>query len=227
MAPTDRYRRTTDLPPAVPVFPLRGAILLPRTTLPLQVFEPRYLAMLDEVMSTSRVLGIVQPDRSDDTSESPRDERVPLRSIGRAGRVTSYKELDDGRMLIALTGIARFEIVSERENEAPFRTCDVSYAHFSGDLEHGAGEDQVDRDALLAVLKTYLTVNRLDADWKGIAGAPTELLVNALSVMSPFGTEEKQALLEASDLASRARVLMTLAQMEISSNDSDPSGTLQ
>ena len=116
MTLTDRYRRPADLPPRIPVFPLRGAILLPRATLPLNVFEPRYLAMVDDVMSGGRVIGILQPEGSDDDdNESPPGKGGGLRRIGCAGRVTSYQELDDGRLVITLTGIMRFECIDEAE----------------------------------------------------------------------------------------------------------------
>ena len=220
MTLTERYRRPADLPPRIPVFPLRGAILLPRATLPLNVFEPRYLAMLDDAMSGARVLGILQPTGSedDDERESPGGKISALRRIGCAGRITSYQELDDGRVVITLTGVMRFECVGEAETDTPYRIMSVSYDRFAKDLTEGLGEELVDRPNLLRVLKSYLDANRLKTDWSAIQRVSNEFLINALSVMCPYGSEEKQALLEAADLKMRAEVLIALAEMELASN---------
>lgn len=225
MASTDRYRRPTDLPVRIPVFPLRGTILLPRANLPLNVFEPRYLAMLDDVIAGPRVLGLVQPLPGDD-GESPPGKSIGLRRVGCAGRVTAFQELDDGRNVITLSGISRFEIVEEIATAKPYRIVEASYERFAGDLVEGHGEGDVDRDTLLRVLRSYLDANRLKADWSAIQRSPSELLVNALSVMSPYGAEEKQALLEAEDLKTRADVLVALAEMEMAST-SGTGGTMQ
>jgi Lon protease-like protein len=224
---TERYTRPADLPARIPVFPLRGAILLPRATLPLNIFEPRYLEMMDDVMSGARVIGILQPTLADDDDqESPVDKTAGLRSVGCAGRVTSYQELDDGRLIITLTGITRFESVGETETDKLYRIMSVSYDRFASDLTEGLGEELVDRQNLLRVLKTYLEVNRLKTDWATIQRASNEFLINALSVMCPYGPEEKQALLEAKDLRSRAEVLVALAEIDLASNGSSGS-TLQ
>ncbi|MBS0235092.1 MAG: LON peptidase substrate-binding domain-containing protein [Proteobacteria bacterium] len=218
MTLTDRYRRPADLPPRIPIFPLRGAILLPRATLPLNIFEPRYLDMIDHVMSGARVMGILQPLLSDDDQESPIEKTAELRSVGCAGRVTSYQELDDGRLIITLTGITRFQCVDEAETDMPYRIMSVSYDRFASDLTEGLGEELVDRQNLLRVLRTYLEANRLKTDWATIQRASNEFLINALSVMCPYGPEEKQALLEAKDLRSRAEVLVALAEIDLASN---------
>lgn len=219
----DRYRTVADLPTEIPVFPLKGVILLPRAELPLQIFEPRYLVMLDAVMSGSRVLGIIQPEGDGGITGSPDDKGARLRRVGCAGRVTAFQELDDGRLMIQLTGLARFEIVSEIDSPSPYRVCHASYNRFGHDLEAGRGEMDVDRERLLTVLKSFLEARKLQADWKAISATGTEQLVNALSAMSPFGPEEKQALLEAEGLKSRADVLVTLAEMEIASSTSSGS----
>ncbi|MBN9354167.1 MAG: LON peptidase substrate-binding domain-containing protein [Hyphomicrobium denitrificans] len=224
---TERYARPADLPARIPIFPLRGAILLPRATLPLNIFEPRYLEMIDDAMSSARVIGILQPMLADDEDqESPLDKAAKLRAVGCAGRVTSYQELDDGRLIITLTGITRFECVGEAEMDKPYRIMSVSYDRFASDLTEGLGEELVDRKNLLRVLKTYLEVNRLKTDWATIQRASNEFLINALSVMCPYGPEEKQALLEAKDLKSRAEVLVALAEIDLASNGSSGS-TLQ
>lgn len=228
MSPTDRYRRAADLPPRIPLFPLRGAILLPRATLPLNIFEPRYLEMLDDVMSGDRLIGIVQPAAGEGTEdeESPLDVSVALRGIGCVGRVTTYQEVEDERLVITLTGVCRYDIVDEAVTDKPYRTASATYDRFTSDLNEGLGEEQVDRSNLLRVLRSYLDANRLEADWAAIQRASSEFLINALCVMCPYGPEEKQALLEADDLKSRADVLVALAEMELASGGAS-GGTLQ
>lgn len=227
MALSERYRRPADLPPRLALFPLRGAILLPRATLPLNVFEPRYLALIDDAMSGSRVIGVIQPaGRDGEEGESPQDRTIALRRVGCAGRITSYQELDDGRLIITLTGIARFDVIDEAVTAKPYRIATSSYDRFAHDFNVGLGEDQVDRTNLLRVLKSYLETNRLKADWNAVQRASSEFLINVLAVMCPYGPEEKQALLEAADLKTRADVLVALAEMELASGG-DPGTTLQ
>jgi uncharacterized protein len=220
LSPIDRYRRPADLTPRIPIFPLRGAILLPRATLPLNVFEPRYLEMLDDVMSGDRLIGIIQPaaGASTDDEESPLADSVGLRRVGCVGRVTNYQEVDHARLVITLTGITRYEILDEAVTDLPYRVASVSYDRFASDLNEGLGEDQVDRSNLLRVLRSYLDANKLEADWAAIQRASSEFLINALCVMCPYGPEEKQALLEADDLKRRADVLVALAEMELASS---------
>jgi len=226
VAPTDRYKKPTDLPPRLPVFPLRGAILLPRATLPLNVFEPRYLAMIDAAMSGARVIGIIQPAGRDEGEDGPLSSNISLKRVGCAGRITSYQELDDGRLIVTLTGVARFEIVEEAPSAKPYRIVTARYDRFAQDLTEGLGEDDVDRTNLLRVLKAYLDANRMKADWSAVTRASSEFLINVLAVMSPYGPEEKQALLEAADLKTRADVLVALAEMELASGG-DTGNTLQ
>jgi Lon protease-like protein len=226
VAPTVRYRRPADLPQRVPVFPLRGVILLPRATLPLNIFEPRYLALVEDVMAGSRILGMIQPERSGGDEESPVGKTAPLRRVGCTGRVTAYQELEDARLVITLTGIARFEVLDEPATAKPYRICNVAYDRFTEDFSSGVGEELVDRSSLLRVLKNYLEAHRLRTDWKAILNAPSELLVNSLSILCPYGPEEKQALLEAADLKTRAEVLMALAEMELASSESGSGSTL-
>lgn len=226
MSPVARYSKPADLPPSLPVFPLRGAIVLPRAALPLNIFEPRYLAMLNDVIAGSRVFGMVQPADAADGVESPQGKATKLRRIGCAARVTAYQELDDGRLLITLTGVARFNIVREIASVTPYRICEVDYEPFAGDFEAGRGENAVDRDRLLKALEAYLQHRQMKADWRAISTATTEFLVNALSVISPHGPEEKQALLEAPDLPARADILITLAEMDVAGGGGETS-TLQ
>jgi len=231
VALTERYEKLSDLPSRLPLFPLRGAILLPRATLPLNIFEPRYLTMIDEAISGARLIGIIQPsgrsDDSDEPQESPLGKGFGLRRVGCAGRITSFQELDDGRFIITLTGIVRFDLVEETPSPKPYKIASVGYDRFVQDLAPGLGEDEVDRPKLLRVLKAYLESNRLKADWNAVLRASNEFLINVLSVMSPYGAEEKQALLEAADLKTRAEVLVALAEMELASSGGEGGGTLQ
>lgn len=223
----DRYRGPEDPAARIPVFPLTGAILLPRATLPLNVFEPRYLAMIDNAIGGERLVGIIQPETGESGIESPVGKAAALKRVGCAGRITSFQEVDDGRMIITLTGIARFEVLREALVSMPYRVFDVSYGRFASDFDRGAGEDAVDREHLLRVLRAYLVHNGIEMDWQAIGRASTEYLINALSIMSPYGPEEKQALLEAHDLKARADVLTALAEMEIAGRGRAGGGTLQ
>jgi len=208
----------------LPLFPLRGAILLPRATLALNVFEPRYLLLVDYALAGDRLIGIVQPAPDAGEVESPSGKIFPLRRIGCAGRITSFSEGDDGRLMLSLTGISRFRMLQDVESDEPFRFGRVSFAEFATDFTSGHGEDDVDRQRLLTTLRNYLIANNLSADWDRIDSASNERLVNTLSILSPYGAEEKQALLEARDLKARAEALVALAEMELASRD-DGSGT--
>ena len=208
----------------LPLFPLRGAILLPRATLALNVFEPRYLVLVDYALAGDRLIGIVQPAPDTGQGESPTGKTFPLRRIGCAGRITSFSEGDDGRVMLSLTGIARFQLLQDVESDEPFRFGRVSFGEFATDFRSGHGEDEVDRPRLLTALRNYLIANNLSADWDRIDSASNERLVNTLSILSPYGAEEKQALLEARDLKARAEALVALAEMELASRD-DGSGT--
>jgi Lon protease-like protein len=171
---------------------------------------------------------MVQPAGSgEEDQDSPVARTAPLRRIGCAGRITSYQELDDGRLLISLSGIARFEVIEEVELAKPYRVCTVSYERFVGDFAAGAGEDQVDREALLGALRAFLQARGLKADWAALAKTPTETLVNSLAMVNPYGSEEKQALIEAPDLKTRSEMLVALAEMEIAAGSRGPGSTLQ
>jgi Lon protease-like protein len=221
---TDRYRTVADMPKAVAMFPLRGAILLPRASLTLNVFEPRYLALVDHVLAGDRLIGVVQPAPEAGNGESPAGKSFPLRHVGCAGRLVSFSEADDGRLTIALTGVARFAVGGDIAGDTPFRLSQVDFRPYANDFVTGDGEEGVDRPRLLATLRNYLVANNLSADWERIDGASSERLVNTLSILSPYGPEEKQALLEAPDLRTRAEVLVALAEMELAVRD-DGSGT--
>jgi len=166
----------------------------------------------------------VQPAPDAGEVESPSGKIFPLRRIGCAGRITSFSEGDDGRLMLSLTGISRFRMLQDVESDEPFRFGRVSFAEFATDFTSGHGEEDVDRPRLLTTLRNYLIANNLSADWDRIDSASNERLVNTLSILSPYGAEEKQALLEARDLKARAEALVALAEMELASRD-DGSGT--
>ncbi|MEL6998390.1 MAG: LON peptidase substrate-binding domain-containing protein [Pseudomonadota bacterium] len=198
-----------DLPDTIPVFPLPGALILPRGRLPLNIFEPRYLAMLDDALkSDNRLIGMVQP--YEDNAAPSR-----LHSIGCAGRVTSLSETEDGRYLIVLTGVSRFRMVKEIEGFTPYRRVEAAWGDFSRDLDGREDLDDWDREAFLGLLKRYFDVANLSSDWDSMRDADCEMLLNSLSMMCPFATEEKQALLEAPRLTDRAETLAALMQFAI------------
>lgn len=223
MAINTPYRTPKEIPEIIPVFPLPRALLLPRTELPLNIFEPRYLQMIEDAIRGERVIGMIQPNEPEENaSKTP-----PLYQIGCAGRLTNFGETGDGRYQVMLTGIARFRIVEEVSVSTPYRQCKVDYNAFAEDLVQGVGEDEVDREALLKTLANYLAANSIEADWSGITQAPTEALVNGLSLMSPFGVREKQALLEARDLRHRAELLVAATEITLAAGEADENGTLQ
>jgi Lon protease-like protein len=213
-----------DMPSALPLFPLRGAILLPRASLTLNVFEPRYLALVDHALAADRLMGVVQPAPEAGNGESPAGKTFPLRRVGCAGRISAFNEHEDGRVVITLAGIGRFAVGDDIAGSEPFRMVRVDFAPYAKDFLPGHGEDEVDRPRLIATLRSYLIANNLSADWERINNASSERLVNTLSILSPYGPEEKQALLEATDLCSRAEALVALAEMELAATD-DGSGT--
>ncbi len=225
-SPAHKYRLLSDLPEIIPLFPLKNVILLPRSNLPLNIYEPRYLQMTDDILGNERLIGMIQPESGFETELSS-DIFVPLRTTGCVGRLTEFSETEDGRLLITLTGICRFDILNEEKTDLPYRKFKVDYSRFEKDLEQGFGEEEVDRENLLSILKTYLQLHELDADWDSINQSSNEFLVNTLSIISPYGTEEKQALLETPDLKSRSEVLMALAEMDIASRNDDTGNTIQ
>ena len=221
---TDLYNSPEDLPAALPVFPLRGAILLPRASLTLNVFEPRYLALVDYALANERLMGVVQPAGNAESAESPKGKSFPVRPVGCLGRITAFNETDDGPVIISLTGISRFSVGDEVDSDAPFRLFATDVRLYADDFIRDLGEEEVDRVRLLATLRRYLEANGLNADWERINEAANEQLVNTLSILSPYGPEEKQALLEAGSLKERAEALVALAEMELAARN-DSSGT--
>ena len=219
-----QYRGPIEMPSVIPVFPLPGALLLPRGQMPLNIFEPRYLAMIDDSLRDGhRLIGMIQPD----PAHSGPDDKPVLYRIGCVGRITQLSESGDGRYLIELTGVSRFQIEEELAVATAYRQCRVTFAPFADDFTARKGEDKVDRPALLHALREFLKANNLKADWDGIEKAPNEALVNALSMMSPYGTPEKQALLEAPDLKTRAEILVAITEIELAKKNTEGEPQLQ
>ena len=206
------YARGNDMPAVIPVFPLAAALLLPRSEMPLNIFEPRYLAMVDAVLAGDRVIGMVQPDNT-----VPAGRSGPgLFAVGCAGRLTSFAETGDGRYLITLTGISRFRILEEVTEETPFRRFRITTEPFADDFAGSLDEAAVDRTSVLRTFRAYLAAHDLDADWASVDRASNETLVNTLAMMAPFDAAEKQALLEAPDLRARAETLVALTEVTLS-----------
>jgi uncharacterized protein len=207
-----------ELPTVLPIFPLAGVLLLPRGELPLNVFEQRYIAMVDDALRGERIIGMIQPD-----PERGMGPAAPtLFSTGCAGRITQFAETGDGCCLITLTGIARFKLAEEITAITPYRQCRADFGPFLIDFSPRAGEDQVDRAAVLRTLRAFAETNHLQIDWNSINSAPNEVLVNALSMMSPCSPKEKQALLEAQDLKVRADVLVAITEMDLARGRNAP-----
>jgi Lon protease-like protein len=205
------YKAPDELPRTIPVFPLAGALLLPRRPLPLNIFEPRYLSMIDDALSGERLIGVIQPSAGEQAVE-PKPELYP---IGCSGRITQFAETGEGRCFITLTGVARFRIVDEPRTLTPYRLAQVDHSDFAADFREGEGESEVDRKALLGALREFADANRFKVDWEDIEQASNEALVNGLSMLSPYGPKEKQALLEASTLQARAEMLMAITHVEL------------
>ena len=219
-----QYRGPIDLPEVIPLFPLPGALLLPRGQMPLNIFEPRYLAMIDDSLRDGhRLIGMIQPD----PAQGGASDKPKLFKNGCAGRITQLAETGDGRYLIELTGVSRFNIDEELSVSTEYRQCRVTFAPFADDFVARKGEDAVDRESVLRALREFLKANNLQADWEGVEKAPNEALVNALSMMSPYGAPEKQALLEAPDLKTRAEILVAITEIELAKKATDGDPPLQ
>lgn len=203
-------KRDIDLPSTIPVFPLPGALLLPRARLPLHIFEPRYLQMLDDTMKTEhRLIGMIQP------RDIPGSNEKRLHSIGCAGRLTGFSETEDGRYMITLAGMSRFRVLEEVEGFTPYRRCRVDWSGFSRDLGPVERDEAFDREPFLEMLKRYFEDRDLSTDWDSLKEAEEELLINSLSMLCPFPPEDKQALLEAPSLSTRRETLVTLIEFAL------------
>ncbi|HWY61678.1 MAG TPA: LON peptidase substrate-binding domain-containing protein [Rhizomicrobium sp.] len=212
------YHSFADLPGTMPVFPLTGVLLLPRAALPLNVFEPRYLELVDDALKGNRLIGMIQPTESEETVLRPK-----LSQVGCAGRIISWRETEDNRYLITLVGLCRFRLKEEISALSAYRQVACDFAPFAGDLAQEESDDNFPRERLLTALKDYLFRRDMKADWKSVMSAPAESLVNALAMMCPFEPAEKQALLEAPNWMERVSTLVAL--LEISTAGQGP-GTL-
>lgn len=202
------YRRPQDLPRMIPVFPLGGALLFPRATLPLNIFEPRYLNMIDDAIAGDRLIGMVQP-----MANAMDAARPALSPIGCVGRITSFAETEDGRYLITLTGVARFKVLRELDMARPYRRVEPDFLGFADDLTPLPSGYQIDRDRLIRSLRRYTETKGFQVDWQAVESAPNEALVNAIATLCPFEPAEKQAVLEAVALDERCAVLITLLEL--------------
>jgi uncharacterized protein len=203
-----QFHSFSDLPENLPLFPLAGVVLLPRGALPLNVFEPRYLKMVDDALKQDRLIGIIQPTEDPDKVLKP-----GLSAVGAAGRIISFRETDDNRYLITLTGLCRFRLVGEVAADTPYRIGHCDFSAFAGDMADGNDGGDFPREQLVAALKDYLSNRDMKADWKSVMSAPPEALVNALAMMCPFDPAEKQALLEAPSFGERVTTLMAILEM--------------
>ena len=202
-----------ELPRVIPIFPLTGVLLLPGGILPLNIFEPRYLNMTQATLASgNRTIGMIQPD-GDDMGDSP-----SVYDTGCAGRIVSFAETADGRIMITLSGMCRFALVEELPLKDGYRRAVAEYSQFSDDMSKSA-HTSIDRTRLLEVLKAYLKHEQIEANWKAIENADDARLVASLAMMCPFQASEKQALLEAPDLTERARVVMALLEMALVAPD--------
>jgi uncharacterized protein len=209
------YRKASDLPKVLPVFPLTGALLFPRGQLPLNIFEPRYLNMIDDALSGARLIGMIQPDGTGGR------ERPGLSQVGCVGRLTSFSETDDGRYLITLTGVARFRVLRELQIRTPYRQVEADFAPYEADLSPPPSIIGFDRAGLMETMRIYLERRGLKADWDSVEQAPPETLVNALAALCPFDPPDKQALLEAMTVEERRDALVTLMAFDAASEDDE------
>ena len=202
--------RDGDLPDTIPVFPLPGALLLPRARLPLHIFEPRYLAMLDDTLKTShRLIGMIQP------RDVPGSDEKRLHTIGCAGRLTAFSETEDGRYMVTLAGVSRFRVQAEVSGFTPYRRCEVDWEGFARDRGSPEHDPNFDRDLFIGLLRRYFDDKNLSTDWDSLKEAEDELLINSLSMLCPFEPEDKQALLEAPSLTTRRETLITLIEFAL------------
>ncbi len=202
--------KAAELPDTIAIFPLSGALLLPRARLPLHIFEPRYLQMLEDALKTpTRLIGMIQPN------EVPGRSGSGLHSIGCAGRIMQFSETEDGRYLITLGGISRFRVVQEVQGFTPYRRCDVKWDGFDRDLGPDEKDSGFYRSDFMTLLGRYFDARQLSADWDTLKEADDELLINSLSMMLDFDPEDKQALLEAPSLPTRRETLITLIEYQL------------
>ncbi|MCH8465297.1 MAG: LON peptidase substrate-binding domain-containing protein [Roseinatronobacter sp.] len=209
-------KRIKDLPEMIPIFPLPGALLLPRARLPLHIFEPRYLAMIEDCMKTPhRLIGMIQ------SRDVPGSDERPLHAIGCAGRLTAFSETEDGRYMITLSGISRFRVRQEVKGFSPYRRTEVDWADFTRDQGDEESDPGLKRDGFFALLKRFFGMHNLSTDWGSLSEADDELLINSLSMLCPFEPDDKQALLEAPSLQTRRETLVMLMEFSLRGGDDE------
>ena len=208
--------RIKDLPDLIPIFPLPGALLLPRARLPLHIFEPRYLAMIEDCLKTQhRLIGMIQP------REVPGTNEKLLHAIGCAGRLTAFSETEDGRYMITLAGVSRFRVREEVSGFTPYRRVEIDWSGFERDRGNEENDPGFRRTVFFEILKRFFAMHQLSTDWESLSGADDELLINSLSMLCPFEPDEKQALLEAPSLATRRETLVTLMEFALRGGDDE------
>lgn len=205
-----------DLPATLPIFPLTGVLLLPRGMLPLNIFEPRYLNMIQDALAADRMIGMVQPSKPSETGEPA------VFGVGCAGRIVQFEETDDGRFLITLRGVCRFKVAQEVPTLRGYRRICPSWDEYETDLSNDRG-GVVDRESLFTGLQSYFKVQGIEASWKSLRETPDERLINSLAMICPFEPPEKQALLEAKNLSDRASILTALVEMAVLDTSGDGS----
>jgi len=222
MNPGPIYHKVADLPSVFPIFPLSGALILPRGRLPLNIFEPRYLNMIDDCLSGERVIGMIQPHDGAMGAEPP-----ALYPVGCVGRLTSFAETTDGRYLVTLTGICRFRVMEELSVATPYRQVVGDFRPYQDDIKPNPVPPIIDRDRLMSVLNDFMERKGLETDWDSVKEAPSDLLVNSLSMICPLEATEKQALLEAATIEDRLSILLTLLEMATRNNTDGDDKRLQ
>lgn len=214
-----RPKTLPDLPASLPLFPVAGALLFPRLQSPLQVFEDRYIELVDDILGGNRLIGLIQPEGTQE--ESPKDRDAPLHMVGTVGYLAHFEEMADQRYLIGLEGICRFDLGDEIEADTPYRQAYFNAERFAGDFDQAGQARDVDRDKFVSVMRTYIDFMDMDVDWEEVEKTETADLVNLGCMLSPYGPREKQMLLEARTLTERAETLIALVEMQIAQADSD------
>ena len=205
-------KNTKDFPENIPIFPLSGVLLLPKSRLPLNIFEPRYLKMIEDVLATEhRLIGMIQP-RPRENSE---DSNLKFNNVGCAGRLISFTETDDSRYLITLSGVSRFNYVKNVDTFKPYINAEIEWDSFRDDGILETLPKSFNKDEFLEIISKYFTLTNLQTDWESLKKADDELLINSLSILCPFENDEKQALLEAKTIKERVKILTTLMEMSI------------
>ena len=213
-----RPTRPDQVPELVPIFPLTGALLLPYSHRPLNIFEPRYTEMVDFALSTDRLIGLIQPQ---DTSEESPTGGAPVHKVGCLGRMTHFEESGDGRYFIILEGVSRFRLLEEQDNAAPYRMGKISVAGFEADFVRNDGEAAVDRGRFVKMMRDYAEFANIELNWDEIERTGTGDLVNFCAMVGPYGPAEKQVLLEAQTLNDRAETLIAMSEYEMAGGGKD------